>query len=452
MNGNNMNPMTLIELSKVIAGELIGADARFNAINIDSRTIKTGELFFAIVGEFFDGHNFLNDVQQKGAVAAVVNKKIDIDLPIIVVTNTRKALGDLAAYHHSKYAIPTLAITGSCGKTTTKTMLASIMSQVGKVLVNQSSFNNDIGLPLTLLQQEPEHEFAVLEIGANHFGEISHLTKIAKPDVAAVINIGSAHLEGFGDLAGVSRAKGEIFQGLSTTGIAVINADDNYADYLHSLVKNHRIITFAEKNSADVKGTDIKVDEHGRPAFTLAIEQQMIDVALPVIGEHNVMNALAAAAMAHAVNVPLPVIKQGLESVKPVVKRLNLFKGKNGSHIIDDSYNAIPNAVHAALNILARRAGERIFVFGGMAELGKHVEQEHILLGEKAHALGIEYLYAIGPHSKLTVDAFGIGGKYFTEKKDLIAAVLAHLNPNITVLVKGSRGAKMEEVVAKLVE
>lgn len=445
-----MKAIKLTEITHMLDASMVGKDACINSISTDTRTLRSGELFVALTGNNFDGHDYLAQARDKGAAGAIINKNVAIDLPTIRVNDTRVALGEIATYMRTEQPLPLIAITGSCGKTTTKAMLTSIMSTQGPVLSSQGSFNNDIGMPLTLLQQKQEHRYAVIEMGTNHFGEIAYLSAIARPDVAVIINIGSAHLEGFGDSKGVARAKGEIFQGLRSNGTAVINVDDTYAEYFRSLIGNRNVVTFACNNNADVRGENIQVTTEGYPSFTLRIGDATAQVRLPTVGEHNVMNALAAAASAHTVGVPIADIKTGLETMQPVAKRMIWRDGKNDVRIIDDSYNAIPDAVYAALNVLARQPGEKVFAFGGMAELGEHVEKEHTRVGEQAKALGINHLYAIGPYSHLTIKAFGNGGKYFTSKQELITALETTLHPEMTILVKGSRGSKMEEVVAAL--
>jgi UDP-N-acetylmuramoyl-tripeptide--D-alanyl-D-alanine ligase len=444
--------LSLTQTAKILNAELSGQDNKFLAVSIDSRSVKTGDLFIAIKGEKFDGHHFVAEAKSQGAVAAVVQQKVAIDIPQIIVPDTRKALGSLAAYWRNQFKIPVLALTGSCGKTTTKTMLASIFAQKGQVLSPQSSYNNDIGLPLTLLKLRSSHQEVVLEIGANHVGEIAYLTKIAQPDVAAVLNIGNAHLEGFGDKTGVAKEKSDIFKGLTSNGIAVINDEDEFASFMRDQLKSHPYITFGLKPSADVYGTKIRLDEEGKAMFTLNIAGQSELVTLPTLGEHNVMNALAAAVMAHAVHVPLQQIVQGLQNMQVVAKRLNKRRGLNKSIIIDDTYNAIPNAVEAALKLLARADGERIFVFGGMAELGAETEKQHKQIGQFAKANNIHRLLAVGVYSHLTVDAFGAGAELFTSKADLINQLRGYLHSEATILVKGSRGSRMEDVVEEIIE
>lgn len=321
---------TLDQLNKIIAGEQVGTcDAvQFNMINTDSRTILPGQIFVALEGENFNGHDFIIEAQQKGAIAAIVSQTIKIDFPHIRVADTRKALGQLATFVRQQRTIPVLAITGSCGKTTTKAMLTSIMEQCGKVLSPPGSYNNDIGLPLTLLKLSDEHQYAVIELGANHFGEINYLTNIAKPTVATVLNVGSAHLAGFGDEQGVAREKGTIFNGLDQSGIAVINLDDSFADYFKKLNKGHKTLFFSVKKQADLFATDINITTDGKVSFTLHIVSEKTAIKLPTLGQHNVANALAAAACAYAAGVRIDKIKLGLENMLPVAKRLISYPGK----------------------------------------------------------------------------------------------------------------------------
>lgn len=427
------------------------SDIKFQSVSIDSRQIKPGELFVAIKGEQFDGHHFVAQAKEKGAVAAIVSEPVAVDLPTIQVADTRVALGELAAKHRQQFNIPVIALTGSCGKTTTKEMLRSILSQCDSVLAPESSFNNDIGVPLTLLQLTKSHRFAVIEVGANHPGEIANLTQIVKPTLAFILNVAPAHLAGFGSIEGVMRAKSEIFDGLAADGIAMINVDDQFAPQWRELLKDRRVVTFSASKTADYSAEDIHSNNDGCYGFTLVTPAGKVAIQLPLFGEHYILNAVAAAAAAHSVGAPLTAIKAGLETVKAVKGRLMLKQGHEGTRILDDSYNAIPYAVAASLRVLAKYPGERVFAFGGMREIGETAAQEHIRIGELAKQLGIQQLYAYGEFSDLTVKAFGEGGHYFATQPELIDAMRAILQPDMTVLVKGSLSSKMANVVQALV-
>ena len=411
--------MKLSAAAKAVNGTLQGEDISFHSVSQDTRTLKPGDLYVALNGPNNNGHDFINYAEVAGAVAAIVSESIQSRIPILKVSDTHQALIDLAGYHRNQLTLPVIAITGSCGKTTTKTLLASILAQQGKVLSNQSSYNNDIGVPLTLLRLDSEHEYAVCEMGANHPGEIAKLTHLVQPDVAIITNAVPAHLEGFGDLDGVACAKGEIFQGLSVKGTAIINNDDHYAAFWKKRVGAHRTVTFAMNHSADVMAKDIQCNESVQPIFRLILPHADISVQLQLMGEHNVMNALAAAAAAFTLSIPIEKIKKGLESAGAVNKRLIAKIGFSGAIVIDDSYNANPRSVTAAMAVLAHRSGTSILVLGDMLEMGDHSDQFHRELGEKALSYGIDRLYCYGQHSRFTAEAFGGNALYFENQRDL---------------------------------
>lgn len=446
--------MQISELTALLKGELVGTDVDFAAVSIDTRQIKPGDLFVAIQGEQFDGHDFIATAKEKGAVAAVVSKALSADLPVIKVTDTRTALGQLAALHRAQFNLPIIGLTGSCGKTTTKEMLRAILSECGLVAASVSSFNNEIGVPLTLLDINKNHQFAVIEMGANHPGEIGYLTALVKPTLAFILNVAPAHLEGFGSVEGVMRAKSEIFDGLAAGGIAMVNADDHFAAQWYELLKKKtdiKFVTFGIKQPADYFAYNLQADAEDRYRFALVTPAGEIDIQLPLFGEHYVLNAVAAAAAAHNVGATLTAIKNGLEHMQPAKGRLVKKIGLAGACILDDTYNAIPHAVAASLHVLAKYPGERVFAFGGMREIGETAAEQHIKIGDLAKELGINRLYAYGQFSDLTVKAFGAGGHYFVQQAELAAALRQTLHANMTILVKGSRGSKMENVVAELV-
>lgn len=445
----------MTELSDVqsqLQAELIGANVAFADVSTDTRSIKEGDLFVALTGPNFDGHDFLNQAKDAKAAAAIVSKNVRTDLPCLKVADTRKALGMLAKYHRAQHPIPIAAITGSCGKTTTKTMLAHILSQRAPTHVNKASFNNDIGVPLTLLGLRKEHQFAVSEMGANHPGEIQYTTSLVRPHVAVINNVAPAHLEGFGSVKGVATAKSEIFQGLDDDGIGVVNADDKFADYIREQVGNHKIITFGIQNQADVMARNVGLNHDGFAQFTLVTPKGNAEVTLPVIGEHNVMNALSAAAIAIAFDLTINEIKTGLETFEPVDMRLIRKKGHYGSLVLDDTYNANPLSFDAALHVLVHYPGESILVIGDMGELGERVREFHQEIGVKAKNLGVKHLLAVGEMSQLAVEAFGENGVCYPSHQALIADLLPHLKQDVTVLVKGSRRTQMERVVAAIEE
>lgn len=443
--------MKLMDAAKIVGAKSSDRSLEFNSISIDSRHIAKGQLFIAIVGENFDGHDFVNAAAQLGAVAAIVSTPIVSTIPCLVVSDTRKALADLASYHRDRMSAIVMGVTGSCGKTTVKSLLANILSQHGKTLSSERSFNNDIGVPLTLLQLDPSYQYAVCEMGANHPGEIAALTTIVKPDVAAITNAAAAHLEGFRDLPGVASAKAEIFQGLSSSGVAVINEDDDYASFWKKQTEGHRRVAFGCRPSADVTAKSIQLNSQAQARFQLILPNDKAEVQLQLIGEHNVMNALTAAAMAYAKDIPMAAIKAGLEAATSPDKRLIVKKGHAGATIIDDTYNANPLSTSAAISVLARCGGESILVLGDMLELGELSNDLHGQIGEQAEQLGIHRLYCYGEHSRFAAQAFGENAYYFKDRENLLSALRDYLHKDATVLIKGSRGMGMDKIVKALI-
>ena len=441
--------MCLHEAAEALGARWAGEDVMLQGVSTDTRTLQPGQLFVALRGPHFDGHDYLGEAKAKGAAACMVERPV-ANCPALIVSDTRRALGKLARAWRRRFAIPLLAVTGSNGKTTVKEMLASILAQQGDTLATRGNLNNDIGLPLTLFGLDARHTSAVVEMGANHAGEIAYLTDLAEPTVAIITNAASAHLEGFGSLEGVARAKGEIFQGLGVNGTAIINADDRFAPLWRELANNNNQLTFGLHQSADVsarwqagvRGSDIQVT-------TLGGEFQC---ELALLGEHNVMNALAAITAAQAVGLPLKIIKQGLECMQPVPGRLQLKPGINGSRIIDDTYNANPESLTAAIQVLAGFAGKRILVLGDMGELGEDALTLHAEAGRIAKANGIDALYTVGAMAKAAAQAFEQGAQHFDDQASAIAALQPELTPNVTVLLKGSRLSHMERVVNALLQ
>lgn len=434
-----------------------GADVRFSAVSTDTRSIKQGDLFVALKGEHFDGAKFVADALKAGAVAAVVNagsreqlsQILNPESCILYVEDTRLALGKLAAHWRNKFDIPLVAITGSNGKTTVKEMLAAILrSHTGSdeaVLATQGNLNNDIGMPITILKLRGTHRYAVIEMGMNHFGEIDYLTHIAHPDVALINNAAGAHLQGLGSLEGVARAKGEIFAGLRSNGTAVINADDAHAAVWKKLADKRRLFEFSLERAAAVKGTWTAQGYGG----TLRVKTPAGEtkVALQVPGEHNARNALAAMTAALALQVPLTSIVKGLEGFSGVAGRLQRKQALKSATLIDDTYNANPASVRAALEVLAQAGGKRIFVLGDMGELGDDAAAFHREIGIAARELGIERVFALGEMSAGAVHEFGADAQHFADIEALQTKLENELDAQTTVLVKGSRFMKMERVV-----
>lgn len=419
-------------------------------ISIDTRTLKPGELYIAIRGTRLDGHDYLNEAISKGACAAIVDHVIETNIPLIVVPDTTHALGTLAQAWRRQFHLPVVALTGSCGKTTTKAILAHILEQVGPTLSTQGTLNNEIGAPLTLLKLTSEHQFAVIELGANHPKEIAYTAALTQPQIALITNIAPVHLEGFGSLEGVAQAKGEIYAALPKDGMALLNHDDAFFSQFKAQTEHHKTFTFGLTADSTISAHDIKNTAEGFPTFTLQYHNESCSITLPLLGQHNVMNALAAACAAYALNIPLALVKTGLESVTAVNKRMNKYHAFNGAVLIDDTYNANPTAFLAAIDFLTQQTGEKVLVVGDMGELGPDAIYYHEQLGQQAKAKGIQHLYAVGKLSAHAAQAFGTHGEHFSDKSQLIAHLRKAVTPEQVVLVKGSRSAKMEEVVEGL--
>ena len=443
-------PLRLREAADYLDGEWSGDDVAFTAVSTDTRQLPPSALFVALTGPNFDGHDFVAAARERGACAALVSRPVDDPLPQLRVADTRLALGQLATMWRSRFRQPLIALTGSNGKTTLKEMIAAILRVRGPTLATEGNLNNDIGVPLTLLRLNGEHAYAVIEMGANHPGEIAYLTHLARPDVAIINNAGPCHLEGFGDLAGVARAKGEIFQGLDEGGVAIINRDDPYADYWLSLNSRRRILDFGLDSPATVYGQVLDATTNH---FRLTAAEGEIEIRLPVPGRHNICNALAAATAALTVGATLDQVRQGLESLRGVGGRMQRLPGRHGGAVIHDAYNANPASLAAALQAVGAEPGRKWLVLGDMRELGPAANELHARSGQEARASGFERLYALGEHSRAAVMAFGGGGEHF-ETVETLAATLDYALRNSgeppLVLVKGSRGMRMERVVAAL--
>lgn len=448
-----MISVTLSQLSGILHGELHGADATIEAVTTDTRKLTSGCLFVALKGERFDAHDFADKAKEGGAGALLVSRKLDIDLPQLVVKDTRLAFGELAAWVRLQVPARVVALTGSSGKTSVKEMTAAILSECGNTLYTAGNLNNDIGVPMTLLRLTNEHQYAVIELGANHQGEIAWTVSLTRPEAALVNNLAAAHLEGFGSLAGVAKAKGEIYTGLPANGIAIMNADNN--DWLNwqNIIGDRKVWRFSPNAAnSDFTATNIHVTSHGTE-FTLQTPTGGIDVTLPLPGRHNIANALAATALAMAVGAPHDAVKKGLANLKAVPGRLFPVQLGDNQLLLDDSYNANVGSMTAAAHVLAEMPGYRVMVVGDMAELGDESEACHIQVGETAKAVGIDHVLSVGKLSKAISDASGVG-EHFDDKAAMIARLEALIAEKqiITILVKGSRSAAMEEVARALQE
>lgn len=460
-----IKPLTLAELVVPLHASLHGANVIFERVNTDTRAIKSGDLFVALKGEHFDGHKFIDDACQTGAAAVVVDHVIEnLELPQLCVGDTTRALGDIAQVNRQGFSGPLIALTGSCGKTTVKEMLASILAKVGRVHVTQGNLNNHIGVPQTLLAMNDQAEYAVIEMGASAMGEIDYLATLAEPTVALVNNVMAAHLEGFGSQDGVAAEKATIYRRLRPDGTAVVNLDEPYAHGWVAELKVSRpdvtIKTFSSGDqTADVYAADIQLDSSGCYQFLINTEQGQCSVQLPMMGRQNISNALAAVTCGLAVGAELDAIVDGLESVAPVKGRLVALAGSSQSLIIDDTYNANPGSVLAAAQVLLdlQHAGRNtLMVLGDLGELGDDQYEVLVSLGRELQALGVTHLCTQGNNSQIICDGFNetadavAKGQHFSSQQQLSAYLLTQLTHNTVVLVKGSRGARMENVVQAL--
>jgi UDP-N-acetylmuramoyl-tripeptide--D-alanyl-D-alanine ligase len=447
-----MSPRTLAWIAQAVGGRLAGADRTVGAIATDTRALPGGQaLFVALKGENFDGHAHVQAAAEGGCVAALVSRPVDVAIPQIVVADTERALASLAAAVQGTRATKVLAVTGSNGKTSVKTLLHAILRQLGGAYANPGNRNNEIGLPLAVLEAPDDARFAVYEMGAGKPGDIAYLTAIARPDVALVNNIAPAHLERMGSLLGVAQTKGAIYQALPDDGVAVVNADDAFARYFLERLRGRRTLRFGLEAGADVSARAIQAGIDGS-RFVLVAPQGEVDIHLPLPGRHNVRNALAAASMALAVGATLEQIRAGLDTVEPVAGRLATRRLASGATLIDDSYNANPGSLAAAIETLAGSGAEAWLVLGDMRELGSDEAALHAEAGAQAKAAGIARLYALGALSAHAARAFGEGGRVFATHAELADALGAELHAGVAVLVKGSRSSAMDRIVAALLQ
>lgn len=438
----------LSEIQRAVGGTLSGPDQTIAGVSTDTRSIGAGQLFVALRGDRFDGHDFLERAIAAGAGALLVAEeaRLPVGVSALIVANTRTALGRMAAAWRARFEIPVIAVTGSNGKTTTKEMIAAILRCAfgDTVLVTRGNLNNDIGLPLTLLGLDSGHRAAVIEMGMNHPGEIGYLASLGAPTVAVVTNAQRAHLEGMGDLNRVAREKGSIFAGLAAAGVAVVNADDGYAYLWREMAGSHNVRTYGIERAADVRAT---VRQQGLTALlSLEAAEGRAELKLLVPGRHNARNALAAATACLAAGIPLAAVVAGLEGFSGVKGRLQLRQGRAGAVVLDDTYNANPDSVRAAIDVLAATVGRKVLVLGDMGEIGEASGQYHDEIGGYAKSQGIDRLFALGDASQAAVRNFGEGGRHFCDIEKLLVAVNKELGPETTVLVKGSRFMRMERV------
>ena len=445
-----MMARTLAAVAREVHGRLIGPDTAFGTVSIDSRSVDAGGLFVAIRGEHVDGNEFVDDAHARGAAGALVSRLSDAALPQVEVADTRSAFAQMAKAWKANFGVPVIAVTGSNGKTTVKELIVSILRCGRNVCATRGNLNNDLGVPLTLMALDAEHEVLVTELGANHAGEIDFLAALVEPTVGVITNANAAHLEGFGSIAGVASAKGELLDHLPRAGTAVLNADDTYYADWRARSRAESVVSFGFGPRADctVRG-DIEI-RPGGSAFALELPGgTRLDVMLPLLGRHNVMNALAAAAAADAIGAPAEDIVQGLAKADAVGGRLKMLSGRAGSVVIDDSYNANPASVRAALDYLAQLPGRRVLVLGDMAELGEHSRELHAEIGEYARER-CDALLTLGEHSRAAADAFGADSAACADIAGLEAALSPLLDSSTTVLIKGSRVMQLDRLVALL--
>lgn len=445
--------MTFADLKQLfdepLRPDLFKADQVVAGVCIDSRKVKSGQVFVAILGETFDGHDFIPQAVSQGAIAVISSRMIlKMDVPQWIVSDTIMALAAMATFYRQQHTCRAIALTGSNGKTTVKEMIAAILPQPS--YATRGNFNNHIGVPLSVLALQPEHRYAVFELGANHAGEIAHTVAIVKPQVTLVNNVAPAHLEGFGSIEGVAEAKGEIHQGLIAGGTAVINDDDAYAQFWDSSLVGKKTLHFSLDKPADIHADAVTFNPQGCPCFRLNTPKGAAWVELKVPGIHNVRNALAAAACTTALDIDLSDIVAGLSAFGGVSGRMTYRQGKNNALIIDDTYNANLRSTLTAIDVLGQRTGRRIFVFGDMGELGSMSQQHHQEVGEAARAHGIDMLLTCGTQSQWTAKGFGEFAQHYSSQDSLIQDLLPLLDHTTTVLVKGSRSSAMEYVVRHL--
>jgi UDP-N-acetylmuramoyl-tripeptide--D-alanyl-D-alanine ligase len=472
MDNGQPLPWTLSEILKATGGELLcgGKEHRFDAVCIDSRSIAPNDLFVAIVGDVHDGHAFISDVVEQGTAGLLVNTEKARDLPIsawqtqniacVAVSDTTRALGDLAAFHRARTDVPVIAITGSNGKTTTRQMTAAVVARKFSTLSTIGNYNNQIGVPLTLLRLAPGHRWAVVELGTSRPGEIARLAQISSPDIGVITNIGPAHLEGLGSLDGVMREKGQLLDHLKAEGKAVLNADDRRVSKIAAETDRtkRQVLFFGLSENAGIRATAVNEKTNGI-SFTLDLPQESLSVDLKVAGQFMVTNALAAAAVGHLLGVSPAEIKAGLETFEPIWGRMNILQTASGIHVIDDTYNANPDSMKAAITTLKSLSANNrsVFVAGDMLELGAQAESLHRQVGAWAATADINKLWVTGEYA----DAVAAGAKdagmksenIFIGSQETIRNTLKDcLKPGDWVLVKGSRGARMDNIVTGIKE
>ncbi len=439
--------LRLSQVAELAQGELRGNDVGISGISTDTRHLHNGDLFVALQGDRFDGHKFIDEVVEQTVQAALVHRILDTKLPTVLVDDTLAGLSRWAKAWKQVVNPTLIAVTGSNGKTTVKQMLSNVLSLAGSTCYTQGNLNNHIGVPLTLLTLREQNKYAVIEMGANHFGEIDHLSRLAEPDIAVITNAGPAHLEGFGSIAGVAAAKGEIINGVKTTGIAVLNADDQYLDVWMKKAQHVKTITFGFSSSAQVHGKLLQNN-----VMSVNALGNVFEINLPLPGKHNACNALAVIAVACELGVDIKDIQQGLKNAGHMKGRLQAKKGIAGAMVIDDTYNANPASLQAAIEVLCAQQKEPWLVLGDMGELGAEAESIHAEIGMQAKSAGVKKLFGLGVLAEHAVHGFGENGFHFYEHSVLSRELLDQVNSECCILIKGSRAMHMEDVVNSLID
>lgn len=442
--------VSLHELVEITKGEFLSqpVDAECSHVSTDTRTLREGSLYIPLTGERFDGHAFAQDAEKAGSVAMLAERQVSTSLPLIRVENTLKALADIAAWHRNLFSGPVVAVTGSAGKTTVKQLMGAVLSQKFNTLITKGNLNNHIGAPLTLLSLEPDHQAAMIELGASGLGEIAYTAKLVKPVVGIITNVVPVHLEGFGSVDNIATTKGELIDSIAEGGTAILNADDKYFPQWQARAARLKIITFGFGDGADVRAENIVATINGC-TFDLLLDGQNIEVSIPLPGQHNVRNVLSVVAAAKAVGITLEETLAGLNTIEPVAGRMQAIEGAKGQYIINDSYNANPESFRAAIDVLAL-ANRTWVVMGDMGELGEEAIELHASTGAYAREKNIGSFVATGPMSQAACDAFGEDAHWFRTQDELIEFLKQETSSADTLLIKGSRSAAMDRVVTAL--
>lgn len=443
--------ISLSELAARTGGQLIGPDVMFSSVSTDSRSVAPGDLYLSLIGEHFNGHDFVSAAANRGAVAGVVSEAVETSIPVLTVSDTHRALGELANVNRRRSSATVIALTGSQGKTTVKEMVGAILSFRGRTLITSKNLNNTIGVPLTLLQLQ-DQKFAVIEMGANGAGEIAFSVGITEPDLVLITKASAAHIEGFGSLQGIVEAKGEILDGLGESGIAILNADDDNVGQWQRRASNSQVVLFSllEKAESQYFASEIDLSKVGEVAFNLHTPKGSASIQLEMMGEHNIANAVSAAALAIEAGASLDDVVKGLAGLKPIDGRLKLRDGISGCVLIDDTYNASPDSFYSAIDALMSFAGRKILIAGDMKELGGESEESHLNVGRYAKKAKVDEFWATGEMSKWSAQAFGSRAKHFENQNDLVEQCRSAAEQDVVFLVKGSRGAMMENIINEL--